>query len=247
MEGLGRILMALQTEGAINFTDIAAEFDGEVPHSISEYYGASVDLPESGVFSMSDFYGTSNIPELTYVTTFTGEGATAVDLGDAADDRFIVVVTACANNGSALSSIDVGGTALTIRNGTGTVGWENAGLGYAFIPSGSGNQNITVNWTGSSVISSVYVIRKAEVGFVNWWTGGSINTDIETEVGDCIIGATASPNTGYPTWTIEGVTDPQDHTQRVGTLDYTANSFQAVDTSTSIQTGGYEIAIVQVR
>lgn len=71
---------------------------------------------------------------------------------------------------------------------------------------------------------------------------------LQTEVGDCIMGATASPDTGYATWTIEGVTDPQDHTQVVnGTLYYTANSFQAVDTSTSIQTGGYEIAIVQVR
>lgn len=64
--------MALQTSGPITLTDIANEFGGTVPHSLSEYYagGANVPagtsgtngaVPSSGAISLSDFYGTEAV------------------------------------------------------------------------------------------------------------------------------------------------------------------------------------------
>lgn len=52
--------MALQETGSISLQDIATEFDGTTPHSISEYYGAATGVPASGAISISDFYGVSS-------------------------------------------------------------------------------------------------------------------------------------------------------------------------------------------
>lgn len=52
--------MALQSSGAISLLDIANEFGGVVPHSLSEYYGVAAGVPSSGAISFSNFYGTSS-------------------------------------------------------------------------------------------------------------------------------------------------------------------------------------------
>lgn len=60
--------MALQTSGAISLLNIATEFGGTAPHSLSEYYRggglvpntpANTNVPTSGVISLSNFYGAS--------------------------------------------------------------------------------------------------------------------------------------------------------------------------------------------
>lgn len=51
--------MPLQSSGAISLSEIAGEFGGSVPHSLSEYYSAASGVPASGAISFSDFYGTS--------------------------------------------------------------------------------------------------------------------------------------------------------------------------------------------
>ena len=51
--------MALQSSGAISLLDIAGEFGGGQPHSISEYYGAASGVPSSGAIDFADFYGKS--------------------------------------------------------------------------------------------------------------------------------------------------------------------------------------------
>lgn len=53
--------MALQSSGAISLLDIATEFGGSTPHSISEYYGAASGVPSSGQISFDDFYGTTSV------------------------------------------------------------------------------------------------------------------------------------------------------------------------------------------
>lgn len=53
--------MVLQSSGAISLSDIAAEFGGSTPHSLSEYYGSG-SVPTSGTISFSQFYGQSNDP-----------------------------------------------------------------------------------------------------------------------------------------------------------------------------------------
>lgn len=51
--------MTLQSSGAISLANIAGEFGGSTPHSISEYYGSG-GAPGSGTISLSNFYGLSN-------------------------------------------------------------------------------------------------------------------------------------------------------------------------------------------
>lgn len=61
--------MPLQTSGPIKLSDIAREFGGTEPHSLTEYYaggryvragtlnGAGVPIPSSGPIKLTDFYG----------------------------------------------------------------------------------------------------------------------------------------------------------------------------------------------
>ena len=59
--------MALQTSGAISLNDVAGEFGGSTPHSLSEYYGVATGVPGSGTISLSDFYGTANTYSIDYL------------------------------------------------------------------------------------------------------------------------------------------------------------------------------------
>ena len=52
--------MALQSSGQISLLNVATEFGGSAPHSLSEYYGAAAGIPSSGTISLSNFYGTSS-------------------------------------------------------------------------------------------------------------------------------------------------------------------------------------------
>ena len=47
--------MALPGSGALSINDIAGEFGGSAPHSLSEYYSAASGVPGSGAISISDF------------------------------------------------------------------------------------------------------------------------------------------------------------------------------------------------
>lgn len=64
--------MTLPSSGPLSMSQIAAEFGGTAPHSLSEYYGAAPGVPASGTIKYSDFYGkssgilTSNITNTGY-------------------------------------------------------------------------------------------------------------------------------------------------------------------------------------
>lgn len=59
--------MPLQSSGQISLSDIAGEFGGSAPHSLSEYYGDG-NAPSSGEIQLAaDFYGTAN----TFTTTLS--------------------------------------------------------------------------------------------------------------------------------------------------------------------------------
>jgi hypothetical protein len=54
--------MPLTTSGPISISDVATEFGGSTPHSLSEYYAAADGVPSGGSISLSNFYGKSAIP-----------------------------------------------------------------------------------------------------------------------------------------------------------------------------------------
>lgn len=51
--------MAVPSTGPLSMSDIAAEFAGNVPYDLSDYYSASAGIPDSGEISIGDFYGAS--------------------------------------------------------------------------------------------------------------------------------------------------------------------------------------------
>jgi hypothetical protein len=71
--------MAIKTVGSISIDEIASEYNGTVPHAISEYYGAP-GLPASGPIAFNDFYGKSDLYEVsgTRTTTFNTSRSTSL-------------------------------------------------------------------------------------------------------------------------------------------------------------------------
>ena len=66
--------MALQSSGSISLSQIAAEFGGSTPHSLSEYYGVASGVPSSGAIDFADFYGTSAEFDMDYLVVAGGGG-----------------------------------------------------------------------------------------------------------------------------------------------------------------------------
>jgi hypothetical protein len=82
--------MALQSSGPISLNNVAGEFGGSTPHSLSEYYGVASGVPGSGTISLSNFYGKSaavdpgpdpdpDPPSLIFRTTGFGGGIGSAD------------------------------------------------------------------------------------------------------------------------------------------------------------------------
>lgn len=59
--------MALPTTGKLSLLDIATEFGGTAPHSMSEYFGAADGIPTQGLLGISGFRGKSSV--LAYTVT----------------------------------------------------------------------------------------------------------------------------------------------------------------------------------
>lgn len=87
--------MALQNSGQITLGEIAAEYGGNEPHQLSEYYDAAQGVPASGEIQIgADFYGTQdfdpNAPGHTY--TNTGSGSWSYNIPDGATNMRLEMV-----------------------------------------------------------------------------------------------------------------------------------------------------------
>jgi hypothetical protein len=92
--------MTLPSSGAITIAQIAAEFGGSTPHSLSEYYrsgglvpnvSTNLNIPTSGQISLSNFYGATNFSYTTYYNSsgvWTGVSAAAVDTITSSDSSW---------------------------------------------------------------------------------------------------------------------------------------------------------------
>lgn len=66
--------MSLPESGTISLDDIQKEHGGLDPISLSEYYSIDIDVPSSGVISISDFYGINTISGNLIRTTLNPDG-----------------------------------------------------------------------------------------------------------------------------------------------------------------------------
>lgn len=134
--------MALQSSGAISLANIAGEFGGSAPHSLSEYYNQG-NAPASGEIQLAeDFYGTSN--------------RVAINLTIASSTQnYNVYTQAAANAAYAAGTTDV---TLTINSSV-LVGSNSTGSYALTVPS-----NFTSGDTVSIVNNGVVIGRGGNAG-----------------------------------------------------------------------------------
>ena len=157
--------MGLQSSGSISLSNIAGEFGGSTPHSLSEYYDAASGIPASGQISFSNFYGASAVSH--WIATIGGTGFDDAQ-GIAVDGSGNVYIAGRTGSAGA-GSYDV----LIVKyNADGVIQWQrtlgasstDAGLaiavdgsgnvyvhGYAFLSSGSADF-LTVKYNTSGTL-----------------------------------------------------------------------------------------------
>lgn len=112
--------MALQSSGPISLLDIANEFGGTAPHSLSEYYGAG-GVVASGAISLSLFYGLSNVPpsfEFS-ITSNVQEGTlSTLALNAGWDGSSPIIATIASNIWLFSDNTSVAGLTVNVANST---------------------------------------------------------------------------------------------------------------------------------
>ena len=174
--------MALQSSGAISLADLATEFGGTAPHSMSEYYlngglvsSNNTGVPTSGAITLANFYSafaaivldiTSNTSDYNILTAATAAGY------NAASDTTPIIVNVAAGvtvNGSSTYAMRTGAlnadSDLTINvAATASVeGYTGATGGYDSIPGSPGGD--AIYWETATGGSGAYsVVNSGTVG-----------------------------------------------------------------------------------
>jgi len=94
--------MALPTSGPLSLDDIAGEFGGTVPHSLSEYYGVAAGIPTSGTITIADFYGAAAGAGLAFVASRSLNRVVSFDISDPAN----ISELGSTSNGTYLSNVN---------------------------------------------------------------------------------------------------------------------------------------------
>ena len=164
--------MALQSSGAISINNIATEFGGSTPHSLSEYYGVDSGVPGSGEISISDFYGASNA-----VTQTASNNQTNIVLSSVFGSDWSSSINKIYN---VPSGVNLGGTnthAVHANSGMGgTLNIVVAGTitGYGGAGAGTHTNGGTVNQSGFSYT----VNNNAGNGYDGGDGGNAIKIDV---------------------------------------------------------------------
>jgi hypothetical protein len=142
--------MALPGSGTLTFAQIATEFSGSQPNSLSDYYrggslvgAGNTNVPTSGVISFSNFYGASAGITLTYSANVNNiyllTDAVAAGFNATAGGTLFVVI----NSGVTISDVD-GTQAITSgafpANSTVTITNNGTVSGHTGVAGSGGNQ-----------------------------------------------------------------------------------------------------------
>ena len=188
--------MALQGSGAISLLNLATEFGGTAPHSMSEYYRGggivpnnNAGVPTSGVISLSDFYGAVAALVLDITSNATAQNiltlATAAGYNASTDTTPIIVnvaagvditatsgnsgITTGALNAASDVTINVAATA-TVCGFDGAQG-ANGGLDTAGSAGGNGTDAILFAITSGT--GTYAVVNSGTVGGGSGGGGGA--------------------------------------------------------------------------
>lgn len=132
--------MALPSSGPLSLSQIAAEFGGSAPHSLSEYYGKAAGIPTSGTISIGQFYGKTNIFYVNITASVVNPNIRALALNSGWDGQAPVVVniTAPLINTLNLGTVAFpGGLTLNVSAATRIGGTKNVTHGQFYSTAGS--------------------------------------------------------------------------------------------------------------
>jgi len=154
--------MALPSSGPLSINDIAVEFGGSAPHSLSEYYGVATGIPASGTIAIDDFYGAAAVTYLydqtdnIYIDTTDPVGRREIKFQDSLSSttlfldgqtRTIVNLEWKENRGTIVLKIRDTGTNAAADNSFGSLfinGFEYTEASAAYSVS---NAQTGANWT----------------------------------------------------------------------------------------------------
>lgn len=146
--------MALQSSGQISLSEIATEFGGSAPHSLSEYYDKG-NAPSSGEIQLAaDFYGTSS----SLATGTVNVGTRAVK-GGVTENGFSQGSTTNGVSFGSLSSYAISGTSTQIYglyNRTGFIPFFMFAFSHSF-----------TGWTSISINNGAHVFNRTSANSTN--------------------------------------------------------------------------------
>jgi hypothetical protein len=179
--------MALQSSGQIKLSEIAAEFGGSAPHSLSEYHGEG-NAPSSGEIQLAaDFYGTSSGTEHanTTITVATGgvkSNQRGVDVGNYGS----ISSTAIANSSNEIDEVYLDSSIMRfhLKTSTSYTAWT-----YIEITNGS----TVTRFNRADASLSQHGITGAKFHHWSSAASGSPNTTMSA---DTLMGANGS-STGF--------------------------------------------------
>lgn len=157
--------MPLQSSGAINFTDIQAEYGNVAPISLSEYYALASGLPSSGPISMSNFYGTRFLVYEIITSNLTW--SPKVNLS-----RFIHIYVIGAGGSGGHGWADNQGLTTGVAGGSGGGG---GGTAYSVISASSaGASTVIIGGGGAGVVTSFANAANGNGGGYSLFSGSGL-------------------------------------------------------------------------
>jgi len=173
--------MPVPSSGQIRISDLVAEFGGDAPHALSEYYrgGARVpsnntNIPTSGQFRMSNGYGAVN--EIAIAAT----SGTNVDLSSLFGGNWTSTVPKRLTIGSGVTIGGTGSSAAIIipSNMAGTLEIDNAGsvLGFGGAANGGAGGNAIQNLASGVTINNTGLLAGGGGGGALGGVGGDGST-----------------------------------------------------------------------
>ena len=171
--------MTLPSSGPLSIEDIANEFGGTAPHSLSEYYrggdfvpdsSLTQSIPTSGSISVSDFYDTTNyttleiLGQVNWLQDSTSNTSSSQSVTIPEGTKSVIFMGNIGTNGFRLTrhtTATLGGNALTevisINNAAAEYVFDS--IIYAGNTSLTGTQTATFNYDGQqAVYGSFHII-----------------------------------------------------------------------------------------
>lgn len=180
--------MPVPSSGEIKISDLVAEFGGDAPHALSEYYrgGARVtsnntNVPTSGQFRFSNAYGAVN--EIAVAAT----SSTNVDLSSLFGGNWTSTVPKRLTIGSGVTIGGTGSSAAIIipSNMAGTLAIDNAGsvLGFGGAAGAAGGNAISNSASGVTINNTGLLAGGGGGGGTGGAGGNGTTTTTSTVIG----------------------------------------------------------------